>query len=47
MLPAEVILLFHKAVVDVAYQQGGGFFAEQISKVMCNRVEWLLLGPVY
>ena len=46
-LPAEVILLFHKAVIDVADQQGGGGLAEQILKVTCNRVKGLLLRPVY
>ena len=47
MIPAEVILLFEEAVVNVANKEGGGSLAEEILKVMSDRVKRLLLGPVY
>ena len=46
-VPAEVILLSSEAVVDVTNQEGGGGLAYKILKVMSDRVEGLLLGPVY
>ena len=47
MIPAEVILLFEEAVVNVANKEGRGSLAEEILKVMSDRVKRLLLGPVY
>ena len=47
MIPAEVILLFEEAVVNVANKEGRGSLAEEILKVMSDRVKGLLLGPVY
>ena len=46
MIPAEVILLFEEAVVNVANKEGRGSLAEEILKVMNDRVKGLLLGPV-